>query len=194
MGAEPGSGLSIRKCIMEKHVTGRSSDTRKMDDVCKYDTVHLNASRRVFFCPSTFSNISFSFASLICYKSLCYRQVRQTVLSIMATPNGSGAPRSSSPLHFPSSSVAGTPRVSRLRNGDARELSPLAESLAMPVGRVMLQWHRGLIHTAPSSSPLHFPSSSPRQPNASRSGAAGRPAPSSSGMRVRGNTPLFFPT
>ncbi|WWC92525.1 uncharacterized protein L201_007484 [Kwoniella dendrophila CBS 6074] len=88
----------------------------------------------------------------------------------MSTPN---APRSSSPLNFPSSSVAGTPRAGQLRN-----------SRNAPPG---------------SSSPLHFPTSSPKQPSSS----AGRRIPSGLGSdaipssdrirRVRGETPLFFP-
>ncbi|WRT70901.1 uncharacterized protein IL334_007900 [Kwoniella shivajii] len=89
----------------------------------------------------------------------------------MSTPNN---PRSSSPLNFPSSSVAGTPRANQLRN----------------------------VRNAPpgSSSPLHFPTSSPRQP----SSTAGRRVPSGLSSdaaipssdrlrRIRGETPLFFP-
>ncbi|WWC65011.1 uncharacterized protein I303_107625 [Kwoniella dejecticola CBS 10117] len=87
----------------------------------------------------------------------------------MSTPN---PPRSSSPLNFPSSSVAGTPRVARLRNaGNA------------PPG---------------SSSPLHFPTSSPRHPSSGGrrvpSGLGSDAVPSSDRLRrVRGDTPLFFP-
>ncbi|WVF67840.1 hypothetical protein IAT40_002601 [Kwoniella sp. CBS 6097] len=86
----------------------------------------------------------------------------------MSTPG----PRSSSPLNFPSSSVAGTPRASGLRN--ARNAPP------------------------GSSSPLHFPTSSPRGPSSSArrqpGGLSSDAVPSSGGVRrVRGETPLFFP-
>ncbi|WWC72768.1 uncharacterized protein I206_106732 [Kwoniella pini CBS 10737] len=88
----------------------------------------------------------------------------------MSTPN---PPRSSSPLNFPSSSVAGTPKASRLST-NARNAPP------------------------GSSSPLHFPTSSPRHPSSTGrrvpSGLGSDAIPSSSGLRrVRGETPLFFP-
>ncbi|RSH87103.1 hypothetical protein EHS25_003592 [Saitozyma podzolica] len=95
----------------------------------------------------------------------------------MSTPN----PRSSSPLHFPTSSVEGTPRAAALRSNAGAPAS---------------------------SSPLHFPTSSPHQPPSSAAGRHGRSALGSQlgseasqgrlgatpGMRrVRGETPLFFP-
>ncbi|TXT10831.1 hypothetical protein VHUM_02336 [Vanrija humicola] len=87
--------------------------------------------------------------------------------------------RSSSPLAFPSSSVGGTPRPAALRNQAApnRKL-PLEETPAYTAALA-------------SSSPLNFPTSSPRQPSSS---ARPRAAPSSSGLRgVRSDTPLFLP-
>ncbi|KAK8850719.1 hypothetical protein IAR55_004639 [Kwoniella newhampshirensis] len=85
----------------------------------------------------------------------------------MSTPN----PRSSSPLNFPSSSVAGTPRTSQLRN-----------RANAPPG---------------SSSPLHFPTSSPHPSSTAGRRAPsglGSDAPSTDRLRrIRGETPLFFP-
>ncbi|OCF45555.1 minichromosome maintenance protein 4 (cell division control protein 54) [Kwoniella heveanensis CBS 569] len=88
----------------------------------------------------------------------------------MSTPG----PRSSSPLNFPSSSVAGSPRAS----------SGLRNARNAPPG---------------SSSPLHFPTSSPRGLSSSArrqlgGGVSSDAVPSSGGVRrVRGETPLFFP-
>ncbi|ODN77829.1 hypothetical protein L202_04947 [Cryptococcus amylolentus CBS 6039] len=92
----------------------------------------------------------------------------------MSSPNN---PRSSSPLNFPSSSVAGTPRAARV------------------------QQVAGSDAPARSSSPLHFPTSSPRSQPGSGAGRQTPTAsrlrsevPSSAGVRrIRDETPLFFP-
>ncbi|OXH22490.1 minichromosome maintenance protein 4 (cell division control protein 54) [Cryptococcus neoformans] len=87
----------------------------------------------------------------------------------MSSPNPA---RSSSPLHFPTSSVGGTPRASRVQ-----QLS-------------------GSGAPAASSSPLHFPTSSPQASSraARTPGALRSDVPSSAAVRrIRDETPLFFP-
>ncbi|KAK4689645.1 DNA replication licensing factor MCM4, partial [Tremellales sp. Uapishka_1] len=109
----------------------------------------------------------------------------------MSTPNRDPM-RSSSPLNFPSSSVHATPRASAVRaHGNART-----------VVYCQVQCINPDTYSAPaSSSPLAFPTSSPRPHASSAAGPHGRSglsnAPSTgprSGVgRVRGETPLFFP-
>ncbi|ORX40870.1 MCM2/3/5 family-domain-containing protein [Kockovaella imperatae] len=91
----------------------------------------------------------------------------------MSTPNH----RSSSPLHFPTSSAGDTPRASSIRNAAVRGNAP------------------------GSSSPLHFPTSSAGRPPSSairRSGLGSEASDLRTGQRsalgrVREETPLFFP-
>ncbi|WVO18176.1 hypothetical protein L204_105879 [Cryptococcus depauperatus] len=86
-----------------------------------------------------------------------------------------GRNRSSSPIHFPTSSVAGTPRASRVGQLSRAQLG--------------------------TSSPLHFPSSSPHPSLPAGNGFHAPPsqlrseAPSSQAVRrIRDETPLFFPS
>jgi DNA replication licensing factor MCM4 len=109
----------------------------------------------------------------------------------MSTPNR--PPRSSSPLAFPSSSAAGTPRAQR--NGN--RVSPAQYLVVNETDDL-----------APAtSSPLHFPTSSPAgsgrrgqaaaRPLASQSSTAGHvdstPGQGRRVVRERGQTPLFLP-